>query len=256
MIHPMTALSRHVHTGLSFARHSRLAARELSSWRRATGSPQHTTIMPKGDVHVLKRIDKADRRADKATKRLMNALARTKRNKRKAAPTAVTRPTWPVLSFAEDTHIIPHPNLQAVSRRLKRKKVDKRRIFSMGEILEGFETVVRLLVVPKLPCATTQTLAAVAAKDEAVTYAISPERVLLFYTRSKEDSILTGPSSSTHVFLRKVILGGDHAVFYASAEEMRGSMQPPRAFNLDKEVYGRIQRSVAAMVGAQMPAAC
>ena len=201
----------------------------------------------------MKRIDKADCRADKATKRLMRALAKTNRNKRKkSVPVAVALPTWPALSFANDTHIIPHADLQAVSRRLKRKKDGKRRIFSTGEVLEGFETVTRLLVVPKQPCATVQMLAAVAAKDDAATFKLSPSRVLLFHTRDKDKHILTGQSSSTHVFLRKVVLHGEHTVFYASAEDPRGDCAPPRAMSLDKESYSRIQRSVAGMVGAQI----
>lgn len=243
-----------VHPGVFFARHVCLV--DPSSWWwlwcAAAGS-HHTTTMAKGDVHVLKRIDKADRRADKATKRLMLALAKTSRNNRKkVVPVAVTLPTWPALSFTDDTHIIPHADLNAVSRRLKRKKDGKRRIFSTGEVLEGFETVTRLIVVPKQPCATVQTLAAVAAKDDGATFKISPNRVLLFYTRNEDNRIITGQSRSTHVFLRKVVLRGEHVVFYASAEDPSGDCAPPRVMNLDSESYGRIQRSVAGMVGAQM----
>ena len=125
-------------------------------------------------------------------------------------------------------------------------------MFSTGEVLEGFETVTRLIVVPKQPCATVQTLAAVAAKDDGASFKISPNRVLLFYTRNQDSRILTVQSSSTHVFLRKVVLRGEHAVFYASAENPCGDCAPPRVMHLDKESYGRIQRSVAGMVGAQM----
>ena len=233
-----------VHHGVFFARHD--------WWRCAAGS-HHATIMAKGDVHVLKRIDKADRRADKATKRLMRALAKTNRNNRKkVVPVAVTLPTWPALSFTDDTHMIPHADLKAVSRRLKRKKDGKRRIFSTGEVLEGFERVIRLIVVPRHPCANVQTLAAVAAKDDGAAFKISPNRVLLFYTQNEDNRILTGQSSSTHVFLRKVVLRDEHVVFFASAEDTIGDCAPPRVMQLDKESYGRIQRSVAGMVGAQI----
>lgn len=205
-----------------------------------------------GDVNVLKRIDKADRRADKATKRLVAALAKTSRNKKKRMPIAVMQPTWPALSFAQNTHIIPHSDMRTASRRLHRKKASKHRVFSVGEVLEGFETVVRLLVVPKQDCATAQMLSDVVCKEDGTSFQISTNRVLLFCTQSSSENIKTGGAESTHVFLRKVTLRGEHSVFYASAEDPMGGGSPPMVFHLDKDVYGRIQRSVAGMVGAQM----
>tara|TARA_B110001450_G_scaffold161085_1_gene150168 strand:- start:1611 stop:2237 length:627 start_codon:yes stop_codon:yes gene_type:complete len=208
--------------------------------------------MPTGDIHILKKIEKADRRANKAAKRVAAALAKTSRNKRKSTPIAVMQPTWPALSFADEAHIITNPNMKAVSRRLRRKKVGKHRVFSVGEVLEGLETVACLLVVPRQVCATIQELADSACKEEGAEFAVSESRVLLFHTRSSSEKVTTGGIESTHIFLRKVTLRGAHPVFYACAENLQGECSPPRALHLDKEAYGRIQRSVAGMVGVHI----
>lgn len=208
--------------------------------------------MTKGDVHALNRIEKTDRRTDRAARRLVDALAKTNRNKRRADSVAVTRPAWSALSFALGTHIMPTIDIKIARRRLHRTKVGNRRVFLVGEVFEGLETVVSLLVVPKHACASAQALADAVCKEQNAQFRASASRVLLFCSDASSKEITTGSSSSTHVFLRKVTFSGSQSVFYASAEDSREDSASPRALHLDENTYGRIQKSVARMIGAQI----
>ena len=210
------------------------------------------SIMPSGDVNVLKRIEKADRLADKAAKRLMSALSKTSWNMKRIAPVAVDTPKWHALSFSKDTHISPHSDTKAALRRLLRKKNGKRRMFSVGDVVFDLETVVRLVVVPKQECSTPQAIADTVCKTSGCSFSLSPSRVLLFHSHDPEDCVSIGQSKSTHVFIRKITLPHNHSIFYASAEEPTGPSSPPVMLEMDRDIYIRVQRVVAGITGVKM----
>jgi len=210
--------------------------------------------MPRGDVGVLKRIERAGRRADKASKRLITALAKTGRNKRMKPPILVTAPIWPALSFSMNNSVICSTDIKTASRRLHRAKDGKRRVFSVCEVLEGLDETLCLLAMPRRRCATPQALADAVCKTEGASFRMSSSRVLVFCTGDATE-ICTGESSSTHVFLRKMTTGDGGCLLYASAETPIGDSSPPRVLGLSLGAFLRVQKSAAAAIGARLSGA-
>lgn len=152
----------------------------------------------------------------------------------------------PPLFFARDTALVAgHPNTETARRRLLGVRLDGHRAFGVGDLVEGLEDVVALVVAPVVDGADLDGAARAANGEHArkPCYRASEAQVLL----------LELPGAGTlcgAVCVRKVHLASGLTFFYASAVEgERARASPAWALGLDERLYRRLQAEVARVLG-------
>lgn len=146
-----------------------------------------------------------------------------------------------------------HLNLKAARRRLLRKRREEgtRRLFAVGDVVQGLESVVALVVVPRGALSTPDRMAEIATAIDGATAALSGARVKLFSARDDASPITIGAASGHHVFVRKATLPDGHALFYVTVEPEAAGAQP-YALLMNKRVYERVQKVAAELIGAKL----
>lgn len=212
--------------------------------------------MVQGDVGVLKRIEKADRRASKAACKIKRKLDRSKKN-RKHRGSIVQGTPAPVLpiGFTSSSHIIAHGQLPRVrDRLLLATGEDERRLFYVSDIVINFEDIVALIVSCRSRQAHVGALCDVISGVKSSTHNVSESGVLLFTTN---DDIEMGDRTGRNVVVYKVHADNGMFVFYATVidETMAPHatrVSPPWGLGLDKPTFKRIQSEVARMTSVDL----
>ena len=212
--------------------------------------------MVQGDIHVLTRIAKADRRASKAACKLKRKLDRSKRNRKHRDEIVQGKPA-PVLpiGFASSSHIIAHGQLPRVrDRLLNATGEDTRRLFYVSDIVSGFEDVVALIVSCRSKRAHVGALCDTISGVNSSTHQVSESGVLLFTT---DHDIAMGDRKGRNVVVYKVHASNGMFVFYATVLDETVAphaprTSPPWGLGLDKPTFRRIQSEVAKMTSVDL----
>ena len=202
--------------------------------------------MTRGDVHALSRMAKSDHRAAKVAKKLISKLAKTKRNQKEY--TTVYSPKLANENFAGSGGLAPQYNLRAPLRRLLRKRIDRKRVFGVAEIVQGFETVVGLVLAPMHTDASPQLLAEIVTKTAAPKVRVSQGRVELFASRNDTGGAV---EQGSHTFLRTVTVDDSLVLYYAATEDVVQT-PPHKQLYIHKDTYERVQKIAAGIVGAKL----
>lgn len=207
---------------------------------RADDGHQRTgAAQMKGDVNVLKRIDRRDRRAEKAARGIKKKLLKTKRYTKAQKIVTVVLPNLPSNHFSKNCELVQHPNIFCSKRRLLRSKVDGKREFNLSEIVEDFEEPVALVVSSRV-AGDAGRVSVVASKSDSALVKISDARVHLFDT----------PDQTFE--LRKIHLQDGQYIFYvckSEADDTSECFQAPWALGLDRRLYETVQKRAAFMEG-------
>lgn len=210
----------------------------------------------RGDVGVLKRLDRKQRRADRSSVRLARKLARTMRNKRRALFPTVHVPSATSAVFASVCDCGKSAAIKAVLRRCMRAKSDGVRCFVGSMWMDGLEQAGGVLVMPKVAEASPTALFRIASKGSLdatgdVSSRLSQSRVLLCTAAASSVPIDTGGSKGRALFVRRLDMPNGCAAFYATAEDEEQSGASPRALGLDMPTYLKLQETAVRLLGAQ-----
>jgi hypothetical protein len=202
--------------------------------------------MAVGDVNVLLRLEKQDRRADRASQKLIKKLAKTRKNRAAPHIELVTPFNMSMNNFSTQPRLVTHRNTNCVQRRASRARgSDEKRAFFVAEALLGKDDDGVVVVVPRTQYGTLDFLAATISKQENPEYSVSSLSVVIL----QSDTPLTlGPNTGRFVCVRKLCLGKDQIVFYASCIDTATST-PPRTIGVDAKIYGKLQSTVARLAG-------
>lgn len=217
---------------------------------RAASTTPLATLMVRGDVGAISRIERRDKKANKASMRLKKKLDHTKRNQ--ACPRVVDVSVAPEISigYASSCSPLAHGNIPEFRKKLARLKDDQKvRMFSVSDIVRNFEDVVALIVTPASEQTRIRFLCdAMPGKEGGKGYTHHGGSVLLF---SADEPLRIGPHTGPHVVVQKLQIENDMFVFYAAATS-DATFSPPRALGLDFNTYRRIQSEVARMIGVRI----
>jgi hypothetical protein len=193
----------------------------------------------KGDLQVLLRIEKRDRRLERHNKILKTRLSKTRRNRSKSYKTVHAHCYSPT-DFAKVSEIKVHQNTLASRRRLLRGKVGGKRAFNVSELVDELEEVSALVVSSRGDCGPEQ-IAATATKTELANHTLSDARVCLF-------------SDDTHNhMLHKLHLEDGQQIFYVVQVDVNESDHAcPWSLGLDSHTYCRIRYQAAKMQGLEL----
>lgn len=193
-------------------------------------------------MHALKRMERSERRVGKAIKTLVSKLAKTKRNQKSYktlhSPMLDDRNFAGSVDTAPDT--VPHPSLKKAMRRLSRKRIEKKRAFGVGEIVQGFDTVVALVLCPMSSGASPQLLAGVVSKTSNAKVTVSACRIELFASEECPDE---------RTFLRTVTLQDGLTLYYIQTESAN---HPAPKLYITRDRYETIQKVAASLMGAKL----
>lgn len=192
----------------------------------------------KGDLHVVQRIQKRDRRLSKVSNTLLKKLSKTSRNK--ALTYSTVRPhCYSSSDFARSCEMIIHQNTLASRRRLLRAKQSGRRVLNVCDISHD-DDVIALIVSERSDCGVEK-IATTATKTAGSLQSVSEARVCLF-----------GDSSSDYT-LQKLHLDDGQQLFYVSRADRESSeYDSPWALGLDKLTFKLARRKVARMLGVRL----
>lgn len=206
--------------------------------------------MPVGDVHVLKRIEKQDRRAEKVSQLLIRKLSRKKRNKRLSRLIVQSPKVYP-LSFASATNFVLNEETVVAQRRLvKARDEDGKRAFYVGEIGCCEEGAMALLVVPKSKGASAELLCERVLKIKPNNVKMSSQCVCVIQACESYKLYIHG-HTTTRALLRKLHIENGVSVFYV-APCTNTPDSPPWCLGLDKKTYTEIQWKLAKLLGAKL----
>jgi len=216
------------------------------------GLPPHKTVaaMAKGDVHVLERLEKEDRRKEKAARKLIKKLSRRRAGDSHAV---VKSPQFHSMSFASATTLICHDDTIEAQRRLfKARDTEDRRAFFVGEISRAFDEPTCLVLAPRTPDATPELVGRAVTKDTNSRYKASTAAVYVLQQHGKEPLTLGGKTGDS-VCVRKLHLHNGLTVFYADlVSEGSPAPSPPYALGLDRKTLKDIQSLLARLMGFQL----
>lgn len=198
----------------------------------------------RGDVHALKRMERSERRVGKVIKTLVSKLAKTKRNQK--GYKTLYSPMLDDHNFAGSVDTVPHPSFKKAMRRLSRKRIEKKRAFSVGEIVQGFDTVVALVLCPMFSGASPQLLADVISKTPNAKVTVSACRIELFASEEYSDG---HEELVDRTFLRTVTLQDGLTLYYIQTEKVN---HPTPKLYITRDRYETIQRVAAALMGAKL----
>ena len=192
--------------------------------------------MTKGDVNVLKRLDKQDKRADRAARRLIRKLEKRKRSKPHAI---VEPPEFPPGAFASEANFVTNDETAVAQRRLaKARDAEGHRAFC-------------LVVVPRSSLASPDLLCERVLKREPQSVKLSAHAVCALQTRDGHELSLGG-RAATRVAVRKVHIENGLTVFYVIPHD--SATAPPYTLGLDRRTYNGMQAKLARLLGAELRA--
>ena len=214
--------------------------------------------MPIGDVHVLNRLEKADRRADRAARRLIRKLSHTKRNKKAANYPRVTSPHFHATSFASATNLIYHESMVIAKRRLnKARDTNGNRAFYVDELacdLDQDEPL-GLVVMPRSETASPALVGSCITKDINAQTSVSTNSVTVLLPLGTTVLQNVGERvAGNSVALCKLHVSNGVTLFYAYVQNTSPTSQPssdPWCLGLDRKTTKCIQGIVARMLGAK-----
>ena len=206
--------------------------------------------MVRGDVGAISRIERRDRKANKASLRLKKKLDRTKRNQSCHCVVDVTPAPETSGGYASSCPLLAHGRIPECRKKLMRLKDDQAmRMFSVSDIVHSFEDVVALIATPASEQTCIRFLCeAMAGEAGGEGYTHHGGSVLLF---SADEPLRTGPHTGPHVVVQKLQTENGMFVFYAAASS-DNTFSPPRALGLDSNTYHRIQSEAARMMGVRI----
>lgn len=209
--------------------------------------------MPKGDVHVLARMDRQDKRAERITRKLIRKLARTRRNQRAADYAVLTPPAFHSMSFASATNLIPNDQTVVAKRRLvKSKDEDGKRAFYVGEIFEVDDEPLSLLVIPRTLSSTPDMCARAITKDSQAVARVSSCTVTLLESSGERNLQVAGHPTRT-LLVQKVHVPNGLTLFYAGHETLATQTRSePWSLGLDSRTTKELQKVAAGLLGAQL----
>ena len=216
-----------------------------------------TAFMPRGDVHVLDRLEKSDRRADRATRLLIRKLGRTKRNRKTASHPTVTSPSFHATSFASETNLIYDEGVLAAKRRLiKARDSHGHRAFYVDE-LAGYldaEEPRGLVVVPRSQLAAPEWVGKCITKDDHARSTTSADSVILLHATDNTTIYCAGVTGNK-VNVCKLHVSNGMTLFYARVmHDTDASLHScnPWRLGLDKKTTVSMQHVVARLLGAKL----
>ena len=210
---------------------------------------QMEAIMVIGDVDVLKRIERQDRRAEKASQLLIKKLSRKKRNQR-LSTAIVEAPTLPPMAFASATNFVMHEDTVVAQRRLvKARDEDGKRAFYVGEIGSSEDGAMALLVVPKSKGANADLLCERVLKRRPTNVKVSSQCVCVIQSCGNEKLFIHN-ETTTRALLRKVHIENGVSVFYVTPCANTND-SPPWSLGLDKKTYTELQWKLSRLLGAK-----
>lgn len=220
-------------------------------------------------MKALQRMRRQDRNADKSSRRLIAKLARTKRNMQRGPYASVHACPWEGVDYSTWHSCVVYPNAEVALRRATLAREADGRAYLVGPVVDGLDDVVAILAIPKSPSATPETLARAVLKIPAPSPApnapresfgrLSRRRMPLFSVVEGGAPLNTGPSSGSHLFVRRLYIGdGGVPVYYAQTESPQaenGAYVTPREFEIDAWLNKRLLSVAANVMGVELLAA-
>lgn len=209
--------------------------------------------MARGDVHVLKRIDKQDRRSDRVTRKLMRKLGRTRRNQKAASYPVLCSPSFNSMSFASATNLIFREEMVVAKKRLMRARdSDGKRAFYVAEVFEVDDEPLNLLVIPRTSNATPRLCGQAVTKDPESNPRVSASTVTLLETSNAASFEIAG-TPTLKLLVQKVHIQNGLSIFYGTSQELPTQTRAdPWSLGLDSKTTIELQRVAAGLLGAQL----
>ena len=211
--------------------------------------------MPIGDVDVLKRIEKQDKKADKACRLLMKKLSRKKRGKRNFStdPITVRLTSFPSISFSSEAKFAYNEETATALRRIKKCKDDRgKRAFYVGEIGCIDEVPASFIVIPRNKEATIPLACQSALKQEGTVVQVMTNCVCVFESVT-EDGILICDEYAQKIVVQKVRMQNGVAFFFAASGTGKLCSQPS-CMGLTKSIFKQMQLTLVKLFGAALNA--
>ena len=216
-----------------------------------------TAFMPRGDVHVLDRLEKSDRRAERATRLLIRKLGRTRRNRKAAAHASVTSPSFHSLSFARETNLIYHEDVPAAKRRLsKARDSDGHRAFYVDELCCSLDTEQPsgLMVMPRSQLASPEWIGKCITKDSHSRSTTSADSFVVLHAAGST-TIQGAGVTGNKVVVCKLHVSNGMTLFYARVIhdiDSASHTSSPLRLGLDRKTTTSMQHIVARLLGAKL----
>ena len=214
--------------------------------------------MAKGDIHVLDRLEKSDRRADRAARCLIRKLARTKRNSKVANHPVVTSPSFDVMAFARETNLIFHDDMLLAKRRLsKARDMDGNRAFYVDELCGGGldpDEPGGLVVMPRSKKADHNLVGECITKNTRTLTKTSNDSVALLQAKGST-TIQSAGVMGDRLVVCKLHVNNGMTLFYARVLEGTDSSlshTEPWRLGLDRKTIASMQTVVARLIGAKL----
>jgi hypothetical protein len=208
--------------------------------------------MAKGDVHVLDRLEKEDRRKEKAARKLIKKLSRRRGG---ASHAVVKSPQFHSMSFASATSLICHDEtIQAQRRLFKARDAEDKRAFFVGEISRAFDEPTCLVLAPRTTDASPDLVGRAATKDTNAQSKPSTAAVCVLEQHG-DQPLKVGGKTGAAVYVRKLHLHNGLTVFYADLlPEGQPALSPPYALGLDRKTLADLQNLLARLLGFELKA--
>tara|TARA_B100001109_G_scaffold216554_1_gene185975 strand:+ start:6165 stop:6785 length:621 start_codon:yes stop_codon:yes gene_type:complete len=203
----------------------------------------------RGDVDAVRRLERRDKRADKAGRKLKLKLDKKSRNQRVGLRATRGRPVQVCsLGFAASTTLIAHLSTKASRTRLLACRDSRgKRVFFVSELLAGFEETAALIVAPRSEEASPERIGREIAEGESGWQ--SRHRVALIQT---DESLSMGGCEGSLILLSKIGFADGQAILYVAPGPGDTPTFPPRLLGLDSAIHARITREAAKMLGVEL----
>jgi hypothetical protein len=193
----------------------------------------------RGDLQVLSRIEKRDRRLDRSGRSLGRRLSKTARNRSRGYST-VRAQCYSPSDFANCCEITAHKNTLATRRRLLREKAGGKRAFNVAELVDELEDVLAVIVSVR-DVGGPEHIAEAATTKECSVQTISHAGVCLF------------SNDTERYILKKLHLEDGQQLFYVvKSDALDDSHECPWALGLDRRTYDRIKTQASKMHGLKL----
>ena len=200
----------------------------------------------RGDVHVVERLEREDRRKNRAARKLIKKLYGRGRSEH----AVVRSPQFSSSAFASDTTLICHQDtIQAQRRLFKARDADDKRAFFVGEVSREFDEPTCLVVAPRTAHATPQLAGCVVTKDTGARSKTSSVTVCVLEQSGRVGLSLANKTGDA-VNVRKLHIQNGLTVFYADVMAHNAvTLSPPYTLGLDRKTFTDIQRLIARLAG-------
>lgn len=191
--------------------------------------------MPRGDVGVLKRLERECRRADRSSRKIEKILSA---KRRPVSQTSVHARTYENIDFATPSALCESADLVVAKRRLSRARTQEgKRAFSVCEVSGDDAPRVVVAMETQAACSGPALAACLVGKAPSVPFQLSQRSVSLFSDKDGE------------LYARKLsIVSTRQSILYVTRE--RGGLPcPPKLLGLDRSTYSSIQLGVAKAAG-------